>query len=83
MTASSRPPRQFAFKGSLIYMNYGSPLKEFLNPIRTEVFSHHISRGGGGGLFCLRFIFVCKPRIWKFGTQLKIGKLYHKQEFLT
>ena len=55
-----------------------------VNPIRTKVFSECVSVGE-----CFVplpspppvYSFACKPRVIKFGTQLKMGKTYYKKQY--
>ena len=42
--------------------------------IRTGVFGRRVSLGGGCLSLPRVYSFVCKPRVFKFGTQLKMGK---------
>ena len=53
-----------------------------LNPIRTGIFSEHVSLEGGGLFFIPRvYSFVNKPRMLKFGAQLKMDKIYHRKQY--
>ena len=57
------------------------------DPVRTGVFNERATLGEGrggegrGSVFTHPqvYLFVCKPRVLKFGTQLKRGKIYHKK----
>ena len=47
-----------------------------INPVRTGVFVERLSLGGVFHPWV--YSFVCKPRVFKFCTQLEMGKIYHK-----
>ena len=69
--------KQALFSIVLRAVQFTSVQETSVNPTRTGVFGESVK---SKGVFRPRvYSFVCKPRVFKFDTQLKMGKIYHKK----